>query len=518
MTVFCGPSGSGKSSLAMDTIYAEGQRRYVESLRAYARQFVGQMQKPQLEHIEGLSPAIAIEQKQRGPHAAIDGRHGHRDLRLPPRALSPGWAAVLPRVRRADRHADRPTRSIDKIMAEPDGTQALPDGAGRGRRWASSTTTLWDEAPGGGLRARAGRRRDATRSTTAPTIDRRRKHDVEVVVDRDHVCGTRPAARIADSVENALALGPRRDARGLPRRRRCPRRGGRRDVHSQHLACERCGRSFEPLSPHNFSFNSSLGWCPALRGAGHANRRQSGRPAPRPEADARPRAPCCSGPTSTSQLFAGDARRAQPPHGRADRRAVRAARRASSAAWSCTAPARSGLVWKSQVTRRIKAKGNSHPSFSFQYKGLYPALEEASRLSVRLRTQLEHLVDEVECSECGGSRLRDDAAAVRFRERTIDEVCRMPLGRTARRGSARGSSTPREQKIAGELVREISNRLPFLVDVGLEYLTLGRRRPRSPAARRSGFAWPARSAAACAACCTCSTSRRSACTRATTRG
>ena len=111
LTVCCGPSGSGKSSLAMDTIYAEGQRRYVESLSAYARQFVGQMQKPKVDHIEGLSPAIAIEQKHSRPYAAQHGRHGHRDLRLPADSDVAARPAALPGLRRAHRHASRPTRS-----------------------------------------------------------------------------------------------------------------------------------------------------------------------------------------------------------------------------------------------------------------------------------------------------------------------------------------------------------------------------------------------------------------------
>ena len=106
MTVCCGPSGSGKSSLAIDTIYAEGQRRYVEILSAYARQFLGQMQKPKVEHISGLSPAISIEQKTTEQEPALDGRHGHRDLRLSAHPVRPAGPAVLPRVRHPDRHAD----------------------------------------------------------------------------------------------------------------------------------------------------------------------------------------------------------------------------------------------------------------------------------------------------------------------------------------------------------------------------------------------------------------------------
>src|SRR5262245_41837438 len=123
-----------------------------------------------------------------------------------------------------------------------------------------------------------------------------------------------------------------------------------------------------------------------------------------------------------------------------------------------------------------RRKAGAEPMLRFQYKGLYPALEEASRLSAGFRGRLDHLVDEVECSTCGGSRLRDDAAAARFRDRTMDDVCRTPLGALADWFDAWQSSAT-ERKIAGELVREIRNRLRFLVDVGLEYLTLARGAP-----------------------------------------
>ena len=207
MTVFCGPSGSGKSSLAMDTIYAEGQRRYVESLSAYARQFVGQMQKPQVEHIDGLSPAIAIEQKNTGPHAALDGRHRHRDLRLPADPVGPAGPAALPGVRHSRSARRRPTRSSTSMLAEPRGHEALPDGARSRSQVGEKYETLWDEIRGDGLRPRAGRRRDATRSTSRPTIDRRRKHEVEVVVDRVIVSQATPARGSPTASRTALALG-----------------------------------------------------------------------------------------------------------------------------------------------------------------------------------------------------------------------------------------------------------------------------------------------------------------------
>ena len=123
-----------------------------------------------------------------------------------------------------------------------------------------------------------------------------------------------------------------------------------------------------------------------------------------------------------------------------------------------------------------KQSRDVRPQFRFQYKGLYPALEEASRHSPSFRARLEHLIDEVPCSTCGGSRLRDDASAVRLRKRTIDEVCQTPLG-TLVQDFSTWKPAGSERKIAGEIIREVRNRLQFLVDVGLEYLTLGRPAP-----------------------------------------
>ena len=166
------------------------------------------------------------------------------------------------------------------------------------------------------------------------------------------------------------------------------------------------------------------------------------------------------------------------------------------------------------ATRRLGGAERDRPLFRFQFKGLYPALEEASKLSPRLRALLEQFVGEIDCSECGGSRLRDAAAAVRFRDRTLEQIGRTPLGELVSQVK-KWKLAANEKKVAGELIREIENRLTFLVDVGLDYLTLGRAARRSPAAKPSASVSPARSAADSAACCTSSTSPRSASIRAT---
>ena len=472
MTVCCGPSGSGKSSLAMDTIYAEGQRRYVESLSAYARQFVAQMQKPKFDHIEGLSPAIAIEQKHSGqtPRSTVGTVTEIYDyLRI--------LMARLGQARCPDCNIPVGTQSADeiiaKIMACPEGTRLFlmaPLEIQVGERYE----TLWDEMRAAGY-ARIRVDRQTYPIDSPPAIDRRRKHAVEVVIDRVTVRGD-ARSRVAGSVENALALG-----RGVLHLARpqddLPEPQWPVDVHSQHYVCGRCGRSFEPLSPHNFSFNSSLGWCPACEGLGvqtGANPAALLRDPKRtlaegavalwPESDSRifsmmlaAWAQATGVPTDVPFEQLGSRHRRLVMHGTADQ-------------WfdvHLPLPLGEGRI--------------ARPVFRFQYKGLYPALEEASRVSPGFRGKLEHLIDEVECTVCSGSRLRDDAAAVQLTmsktgTATIDELCRRPLGRLLEDFRAwKPSDTQR--KIAGEVVREITNRLQFLVDVGLDYLTLARPAP-----------------------------------------
>ena len=460
LTVCCGPSGSGKSSLAMDTIYAEGQRRYVESLSAYARQFVGQMQKPKVEHIEGLSPAVAIEQKHSGhtPRSTVGTVTEIYDyLRILMSRLGQPHCPAC-NVPIGSQSADE---IITKIMGLPAGTKlylTAPLEIRVGERYE----TLWEETRASGyVRIRVDGQTYSI--DEPPEIDRRRKHAVEVVIDRITV---RPDARsrIAGSVENALSLG-----RGVLRAVH-PREGVAEphwqvDTHSQHFVCDRCGRSFEPLSPHNFSFNSSLGWCPTCEGLGT----QTGT---NPASLLRnPRLSLAQGAVSL-----------WPAQGNGVfQRMLEAFSHGTGIPIDVPFDELSGrhrrIIFYGTGEQWFDVRGKSDAAaFRFQYKGLYPSLEEASRVSPAFRTKLEHLVDEVECSVCGGSRLRDDAAAVQLRGRTVDELCRMSLGRLLNEFQ-QWKPTADERKVAGEITREIRNRLQFLVDVGLEYLTLARPAP-----------------------------------------
>ena len=464
MTVCCGMSGSGKSSLAMDTIYAEGQRRYVESLSSYARQFVGQMQKPALDHIDGLSPAIAIEQKHMGhtPRSTVGTVTEIYDyLRILMARLG------TPHCPACDIPIGTQTSDeiVDKILSEPAETKLYlmaPLAVEVGEKYEN----LWAEIRAlGYIRVRIDGQTHSI--DQPPQIDRRRKHLVEVVIDRVIV---RPDARsrIADTVETALSLGkgvmhvayPADDV---------PEARWRTEIHSQHFACDRCGRSFERLTPHSFSFNSSLGWCPACEGLGTQTGANPAALLRDPKLTLRQGAvglwPATPAGVFASMLEALSAQANVPldvPFEQLSAKQRRVIFHGTGEEWI-------------DVYAEGKRRKDQRPLFRFQFKGLYPALEEAARLSPALRAKWEHLVGEVECSTCGGSRLRDDASAVRLHERTVDELCRLPLGELLAQFNG-WTLDARERKIAGELVREVRNRLQFLVDVGLEYLTLGRGR------------------------------------------
>jgi excinuclease ABC subunit A len=488
MTVCCGPSGSGKTSLAMDTIYAEGQRRYVESLSSYARQFVDKMQKPRLDHIEGLSPAICIEQKHAGhsPRSTVGTVTEIYDyLRIIVSRLG------QPHCPACDLPVGTQTADeiIDKIMQRPAGTRLYlmaPLEIDVGDKYEA----LWEEMRAGGyVRVRIDGQTHSL--DQIPQIDRRRKHRIEVVIDRVEIrpntgkSGAR--SRVAESVENALAKG-RGVLHVVEPNDEMPEPNWPVEVHSQHFACEKCGRSFELLSPHNFSFNSPLGWCPACEGLGV----QTGT---NPAALLRdPKLTLAQGavglwPGASNRLFGlmlesfsrGTGIPIDVPYDQLGGKHRRLIMHGTGEQWFevLVVPPSGGMQPEGGTTNAqggMPPKGGTTSSFRFQFKGLYPALDEASRISPSFRGRLEHLVDEVDCTVCGGSRLRDDAAAVRFRGRMIDEICRQPLGKMLA-DFRDWKPTATERKIAGEVYREICNRTQFLVDVGLDYLTLARPAP-----------------------------------------
>ncbi len=263
MTVCSGPSGSGKSSLAIDTLYAEGQRRYVESLSSYARQFLAPLQKPKVDHISGLAPAVSIEQKttSKSPRSTVGTvTEIHDYLRILFARLG---HAFCPKC-------DTPigTQSADEIVEKilhlPEGSKVLVM-APIDRRDGEEFEHLWEELRSSGFtRVRIDGKTVSLDGT--PTLSHRRKHRVEVVIDRA-VVRRSTRSRLADSIESALDLG-----KGVVLVAKVDEGKDESKWHvdrfSQHRTCETCGRAFEEPSPHHFSFNSPLGWCPSCEGLG----------------------------------------------------------------------------------------------------------------------------------------------------------------------------------------------------------------------------------------------------------
>ncbi|MHB1422084.1 MAG: excinuclease ABC subunit UvrA, partial [Gemmataceae bacterium] len=471
MSVCCGPSGSGKSSLALDTIYAEGQRRYIESLSAYARQFLGQMQKPKVEHVSGLSPAIAIEQKSasKSPRSTVGTVTEVYDyLRVLYARLGQPYCPAC-QIPIGTQTADE---IIERILSLPEGSK-LYLMAPLERRGQEKYDALFDEVRRSGfVRMRVDGR--SYNVEEPPSIDHRRKHLVEIVVDRV-VVRSNQRTRIADAVEACLDLGRGvmhaahvEDDKSEP--------DWRVERYSQHFACDRCGRSFEPLNPHHFSFNSPLGWCPSCEGLGV---QQGASPALL---------------VRDPRLSLRDGALAAWPDLNANSSFLRFAEAlARHEGFSLDAPFEE--LTSTQQHAILHGSGeawidleppseNDNPArgVRFQYKGLFPAIEEASRVSPAYRQRLDHLVSEVACSTCHGSRLRDDAAACRLAfggdrsALTLGELSSLPLAETLNLFTNLRLTTA-QQQIAGELLREVKNRLQFLVDVGLDYLTLSRPAP-----------------------------------------
>jgi excinuclease ABC subunit A len=469
MSVFAGPSGSGKSSLALDTIYAEGQRRYIESLSAYARQFLGQLQKPKVEHVFGLSPAISIEQKttSKSPRSTVGTVTEIYDyLRILYARLG------QPYCPKCDIPIGTQTTDeiIDKIAGLAEGTKFYVLGPLE-RRGQEKYESLWEDIRRSGfVRMRVDGR--SYNVEEPPAIDHRRKHQVEVVIDR-LVARSSQRSRIADAVEAALELG-----RGVlhvayvdPEREE---KDWKVDRFSLHFACDRCGRSFEPLNPHHFSFNSPLGWCPTCEGLGVQTGASPALVLRDPERSLRAGAvsawPALSAESPFSRLAEALARYLKlsldTPFQELDAGQKQAILHGTGDAW----------IPVDGATPSRRAKNADPPAVRFQYKGIFPAIDEASRVSFVYRHRLDHVVNEVPCSNCDGSRLRDDAAASRFAGHTIGQLCAFALGDTLNLFRELKLSKA-QQQVAGEVLREITNRLQFLVDVGLDYLTLSRSTP-----------------------------------------
>jgi excinuclease ABC subunit A len=482
ITVCTGVSGSGKTSFAIDTVFTEGYRRYVESLSAYARQFLGQLSKPRVDHVEGLSPAICIEQKAAGrsPRSTVGTVTEIYDYM---RVL---WARLGTRY---CPHCQVPigTQTADEIVARvlslPAGTPIVilaPVSLGDGENYAGLFRRLKSS---GYLRVRIdGEIRPTAEATT---LDARRKHRVEVVVDRTTV-RDKSRGRIAESIEHALALGNgvmtllvepvetvgeaasgegsalARD--GLSPAANVTRTPARELMFSQKLVCLQCGESFEELGPNHFSFNHQLGWCETCEGLGVQ------RGAAPSEIIVRPRRSLFDG------AIAGWPRiERNSPFGRLLQGVCRHLGVQPDTPLSDWTPAQRRVLLFGSDDAWIDA-GDAYQGVRVQWRGFFPTIDHAARTSPEFRYRVQHVVTDIPCMTCRGGRLRPDAAAVRLGGKTIAEVCEVPL-----RDAAVFLETlrldSRQRRIAGEVLKEIRSRLQFLIDVGLHYLTLHRAAP-----------------------------------------
>ncbi len=451
LTVITGLSGSGKSSLAFDTIYAEGQRRYVESLSAYARQFLGMMEKPDVDAIEGLSPAISIEQKTAGrnPRSTVGTVTEVYDyLRLLwARVGTPHCPECGEPVRRQSA-----TQIVDQVLEWPEGTRIeILAPLVRGRK--GEFRDLFEEMVRKGfVRARVDG--ELIELQSPPKLNRRQNHDIALVVDRLVV---RPddRSRLADSVETALRM-----AEGVVEVD-AHLDGGPPGVHlfSEHYACARCGVNIPELEPRQFSFNSPFGACAACGGLG--TRRE-----PNPD--------LVLGDPSIS-ILEGVVLPWGVPRGHL--RTTILDGLAAALDFDLNTPWRD-LPEKIRQLLLYGAASGSGASVPKKLKwgGILRDIEQRYRdsSSDSLREQLEEYMSVLPCTTCGGARLRPESLAVTVGSRSIGEVVAMPVSGALDFFRGLGSLPHLPRDIAAPILKEVTERLSFLVNVGLEYLTLGR--------------------------------------------
>ena len=457
LIVVTGLSGSGKSSLAFDTIYAEGQRRYVESLSAYARQFLELMEKPDVDSIEGLSPAIAIDQKttSRNPRSTVGTVTEIYDYM---RLL---WARVGVPYSPATGlpiESQSVAQMADAILAMDAGTRLLllaPVARGRKGEHRKEIAEL---AKRGFQRLKVDG--EVHPIGEVPALDKNRKHDIEVVVDR-LVVREGLGARLADSIEIALSLSD-----GLLVAENAG--GGARTTFSSRFSCPVSGFSIDEIEPRLFSFNNPHGACPDCAGLGALARFD----------------PALAVPDESLSLAEGAVKpwagAATPYYRQTLQCLARHYRVGTGKPWSALPEdVRRAILFGSggEDVEMTYDDGARQYTVVRPFEGVIPNLERRRRDTANpwLREELSRFQSEHPCESCGGHRLKPEALAVRVAGRHIGEAARLAIGEAAEWfAEAKGTLAGNRAEIAGPILREISLRLGFLVDVGLEYLTLSR--------------------------------------------
>jgi excinuclease ABC subunit A len=460
LVVLTGLSGSGKSSLAFDTIYAEGQRRYVESLSAYARQFLDMMQKPDVDHIEGLSPAISIEQKttSRNPRSTVGTVteiYDYLRLLFARVGIPYSPATGLPI------ESQTVSQMVDRVLALPEGTRLYllaPIARGRKGEYRKDFAELQKK---GFQRVKVDGK--FYEIPEVPALDKNVKHDIDVVVDRIVV---RPdmSARLADSFETALAL-----AEGIAVVEFADQ-GNERIIFSAKFACPVSGFTIEEVEPRLFSFNNPYGACPACDGLGTELFFEPDLVVPDENLSLARGAIAPWARTSATSPYYQQTLEAL----------ARAYRQPMTKPWKSLSKEFREMVLYGSGEDEITFTyddGVRHYSTTKPFEGVITNIERRWREteSSWVRDELSRFQSNHPCEACGGYRLKPQALAVKIAGLHIGQVCDMSIREACRWFDALPSKlTPKQNEIAARILKEIRERLCFLNDVGLDYLTLAR--------------------------------------------
>jgi excinuclease ABC subunit A len=453
--VVTGPSGSGKSSLAFDTVFAEGQRRYMESLSAYARQFLGQMEKPQVDHIDGLSPAISIDQKSRGhnPRSTVATVTEIYDYM---RLLYANLGTPHCPECGAEVAEQSPQAIADEVLAIEEGTKFQILAPVVRARKGTYQQLFEDLLAEGYTRVRVNG--EMGRCDEAWDLERYEKHTIEVVVDRLKA-GSADEARVVEAVETALELAEGLLVLWTP--------DGEK-TFSEELACTDCGINIPELTHRSFSFNSPQGACERCSGIGTTME-------PDPERVVKdPTQPIDDG------AIHGYATRGTWVMKEIKNLGRHLGFSTSQPFEELTDAQQHALLYGTdeefQQTYDSSSSSSTYQTYA-SFEGLLNQIERryTETDSDRVRKRLDNLMADTPCPDCGGRRLKPASRAVTIRGENVQELCEMPIGRLVEwfEGLEEDFSG-REREIAGEIIKEIRSRLSFMDEVGLEYLTLDR--------------------------------------------
>jgi excinuclease ABC subunit A len=458
LVVFTGLSGSGKSSLAFDTIFAEGQRRYVESLSAYARQFLGQMDKPDVDFIEGLSPAVSIDQKStnRNPRSTVGTITEVYDyLRLLfARAGRPHCPNCGQAVTRQS-----PQQIVDQILELPPTTKFQVLAPVIRARKGEFVELFSDLITQGYSRARVDG--EVIQLSDAPKLKKQEKHTIEVVIDR-LTAKAESKTRLTDSIETALRLASGIvvldfvDAKGADKER----------TYSEHLACHDCELSFEELEPRSFSFNSPFGACAECSGIGTKKEVDEDLIIPDDSISINEGAiaPWSGGQSSDYFLRLLEALAKDLPF-------------SLDTPWKkISAKAREAILNGYEYEIKMKYKGRyGARNYTTGFEGVIPFIhrrhEETD--SDYSRDKYEAYMREISCEKCNGARLKPEVLAVTIGNKNISQICELSIADCAT-FLKQIKLNKREAQIAERVMKEVNARLGFLLDVGLDYLSLAR--------------------------------------------